>query len=275
MREGALGVGSSLIYAPASYAKTDELIALSKAAGEFGGGYISHMRSEGDRFLEALDELIRIAREAKVHAQVYHLKAAGEKQLAEDEQAIDEDRSGAQGRAARSPPTCTATRPARPGSTRRCRPGCRKAARRVDRAAEAAGRPQARHRRRCASRTRAGKACCYAAGSPERVLLIGFKNDKLKPLTGKTLAEVAKMRGVSPEDAAIDLVIEDQLARRHGVLPDVRGQREARPVAAVGEHRLGCGGAGAGRPVPAEQSASARLRHVSRASSAATCATRR
>src|SRR5262245_22213198 len=77
MREGALGVGSSLIYAPAFYAKTPELIELSKAAGEFGGMYISHMRSEGARLLEAIDELIQIAREAKVPAEIYHFKAAG------------------------------------------------------------------------------------------------------------------------------------------------------------------------------------------------------
>jgi N-acyl-D-amino-acid deacylase len=77
MREGALGVGSSLIYAPASYAKTDELIALCKAASEFGGGYISHMRSEGDRLLESLDELVGIARATGARAEAYHLKAAG------------------------------------------------------------------------------------------------------------------------------------------------------------------------------------------------------
>ena len=107
MREGALGVGSSLIYAPALYAKTDELIALAKAAGEFGGGYISHMRSEGDRFLEALDELIRIAREAKVHAQVYHLKAAGQKNWPKMSQAIAKIEAARARRAARSPRTCT------------------------------------------------------------------------------------------------------------------------------------------------------------------------
>ena len=79
MREGALGVGSSLIYAPAFYAKTDELVALMKAAGEFGGSYISHMRSEGNRLLEAVDELIEIAERAGVAAEIYHLKAAGKK----------------------------------------------------------------------------------------------------------------------------------------------------------------------------------------------------
>src|SRR5437764_9182735 len=77
MEEGALGVGSSLIYAPAFYAKTDELIALAKVASEHGGIYISHLRSEGTRLLEAADELLRIAREAKIAAEIYHLKAAG------------------------------------------------------------------------------------------------------------------------------------------------------------------------------------------------------
>src|SRR5678815_64851 len=77
MEEGALGVGSSLIYAPAFYAKTDELIALAKAAAPYGGSYISHMRSEGARLLEAVDELIRISKEGGVGGEIYHLKAAG------------------------------------------------------------------------------------------------------------------------------------------------------------------------------------------------------
>jgi N-acyl-D-amino-acid deacylase len=77
MEEGALGVGSSLIYAPAFYSKTDELIALSKVASEYGGMYISHLRSEGNRLLESIDELIRIAREADIRAEIYHLKQAG------------------------------------------------------------------------------------------------------------------------------------------------------------------------------------------------------
>src|SRR5438105_6755497 len=78
MQEGALGVGSSLIYAPAFYAKTDELIALAKVAAEYGGIYISHMRSEGNGLFAAADELINIARQARIAAEIYHLKAAGE-----------------------------------------------------------------------------------------------------------------------------------------------------------------------------------------------------
>src|SRR5436190_11243743 len=77
MEEGAMGIGSALIYAPGFYAKTDELIALSKAIAPFGGMYISHMRSEGNRLLEAIDELIRISREAGVPAEIYHFKQAG------------------------------------------------------------------------------------------------------------------------------------------------------------------------------------------------------
>ena len=77
MKQGALGVGSSLIYAPAFYAKTDELIALCKVAAEYKGIYISHLRSEGNTLLEALDELVRIAREARIPAEIYHMKAAG------------------------------------------------------------------------------------------------------------------------------------------------------------------------------------------------------
>src|SRR5213078_2074223 len=78
MEEGALGIGTSLIYPPAFYAKTEELIELCKVAAKYQGKYISHMRSEGNKLLEAIDELIRISREAKIPAEIYHLKAAGQ-----------------------------------------------------------------------------------------------------------------------------------------------------------------------------------------------------
>ena len=209
MREGALGVGISLIYAPASYAKTDELIALASAAGEFGGGYISHMRSEGDRFLEALDELIRISREAQGARAGLSPQGGGPEELAEDARGDREDRSGARGR-----PADHGGHVSVHGRCDRAR--CGDAAvgaggrhRRLGRAAEEAGRSASASSPRCAIRTPTGRACCSRPVRPDRVLLIGFKTEKLKPLTGKTLAEVAKMRGVSPEDAAIDLVIED------------------------------------------------------------------
>lgn len=208
MREGALGVGSSLIYAPASYAKTDELIALSEAAGEFGGGYISHMRSEGDRFLEALDELIRISREAKVHAQAYHLKAAGQKNWPKMQQAIDRieaaRKEGLPITADMYAYTAGATGLDAAMPTWVQQGG-------IDGWVEQLKKPEVRKKVVAEMRDPNAKweSLLLAAGSPDRVLLIGFKTDKLKPLTGKTLAEVAKMRGVSPEDAAIDLVIED------------------------------------------------------------------
>jgi N-acyl-D-amino-acid deacylase len=208
MREGALGIGSSLIYAPAAYAKTDELLALVKAAGEYGGGYISHLRSEGERFEAALGELIDIAREAQVHAEIYHLKAAGETNWPKMQSAIARieaaRNAGLRISADMYPYTAGATGldAAMPSwvqeggleawIARLRQPAIRK---RVMREMRAAG--------------EGWENLYFAAGSAERLLLIGFKNDKLKPLTGKTLAAVAKMRGVTPEAAAIDLVIED------------------------------------------------------------------
>jgi N-acyl-D-amino-acid deacylase len=208
MREGALGVGSSLIYAPASYAKTDELIALASAAGEFGGAYISHMRSEGDRFMEALDELIRISREAKVPAEAYHLKAGGQKNWPKMQEAIAKieaaRKAGLQITADMYPYTAGATGLDAAMPTWVQQGG-------IDGWVAQLKKPDVRKRVVAEMRDPNGnwESLLLAAGSPERVLLIGFKTEKLKPLTGKTLAEVAKMRGVSPEDAAIDLVIED------------------------------------------------------------------
>ena len=208
MRDGALGVGSSLIYAPASYAKTDELVALAKAAGEYGGAYISHMRSEGDRFLEALDELIHIAREAKVNAQVYHLKAAGERNWPKMRQAIGRiEAARAQGlhiTADMYTYTAGAT-----GLDAAMPPWVQEGG--IDQWIARLKDPAIRQRvlREMRDPAAEWESLLMSAGSPERVLVIGFKNEKLKPLTGKTLAEVAKLRGVSAEDAAIGLVIED------------------------------------------------------------------
>lgn len=209
MLEGALGVGSSLIYAPASYAKTDELIAITQAAGEFGGAYISHLRSEGDRFLEALDELLLIAKEAKVPAQVYHLKAAGRKNWPKMQQAIDKieaaRKSGLEITADMYSYTAGATGLDAAMPTWVQEGG-------IDAWIERLKKPEIRARvlKEMRDPNAGFESLLLAAGSPDRVLLIGFKTEKLKPLTGKTLAQVAKMRGVSPEDAAIDLVIEDR-----------------------------------------------------------------
>jgi N-acyl-D-amino-acid deacylase len=208
MREGALGVGSALIYAPGTYAKTDELIALASAAGELGGGYISHVRSEGDRFLEALDELIEITRVAKVHGEVHHLKAAGAQNWPKMREAISKI---ATARAAGLPVTANMY-PYTAGATgldASMPPWVQEGG--IDAWVARLKDPKIRERVLKEMRVPSPEweSLYLAAGSPERLLLMEFRNEKLKHLTGKTLAEAAKLRGTSPEDTAIDLVIED------------------------------------------------------------------
>lgn len=208
MNEGAMGVGSSLIYAPASYAETPELIALATESAKCGGMYISHMRSEGDRLVEAVDELIEIARKSGGPAEIYHLKQAGESNWGKLDTVI------ARVEAARAAGTritanmynytagATGLDAAMPTWVQ---------AGGYDKWAERLRDPKIRARV-IAEMKQPGKDwenLRLATGSADRVLLLGFKNPKLKPLTGKTLAEVAKLRGTSPEDTIIDLVIED------------------------------------------------------------------
>ncbi|HYH45942.1 MAG TPA: D-aminoacylase [Thermoanaerobaculia bacterium] len=207
MAEGALGVGSSLIYAPAFYAKTDELVALASAAGESGGMYISHMRSEGNRLLESVDELIEIARRAKVPAEIYHLKAAGRGNWGKLDAVVKRVEAaraeglritadmytypaGATGLDAAMPPWV------QEGGHDKW----------VERLKDAAVRT--RVEREMTTPTDEWENLLLAAG-PEQTILVGFKNEQLKPLTGKTLAEVARMRGKSPEQTAMELVVED------------------------------------------------------------------
>ncbi len=192
MVDGALGVGSSLIYAPAFYAKTDELIALARAAAPYGGSYISHMRSEGARLLEAVDELLTIGREAGVAAEIYHLKAAGIANWGKLPAVIAKvDSARATGLDAAMPPWVQEG-------------GYREWAKRL-------ADPAIRARVASEMRTPTDKWENFfsAVESPEKIVLVGFKNDSLKPLTGKTLGEVARMRGKSAEETAMDLVIED------------------------------------------------------------------
>ena len=132
MAEGALGVGSSLIYAPAFYAQTDELIALMRAAGQSGGMYISHLRSEGNRLLESIDELIAIAEASGAPAEIYHLKASGRQTGRSSTPRWPASRPPAPGGCA-SPPTCTPIRRAPPALMPPCRLGCRRAATRLGR----------------------------------------------------------------------------------------------------------------------------------------------
>jgi len=208
MGEGALGVGSSLIYAPAFYAKTDELVALAKVASESGGMYISHIRSEGTRLLEAADELITISREAKIPAEFYHLKAAGQPSWSKLDGLIQKiEAARAAGlRITADMYTYTA---GQTGLDAAMPPWVQEGGYKAW--AERLKDPAIRERvkREMDTPTDQWENFFIASGSPDKILLIGFKNDKLKPLTGKTLAEVAKTRGTSPEETAMDLVIED------------------------------------------------------------------
>jgi len=208
MREGALGVGSSLIYAPAFYAGTDELVALAAAAGESGGMYISHIRSEGARLLEALDELIEISRRAGVPAQVYHLKAAGKDNWPKLDSAIARiEAARAEGlkiTADMYTYTAGAT-----GLDAAMPPWVQEGGH--DAWAERLKDPATRARvaREMRTPTDEWENFFVAAGSPDRILLVGFSADSLKPLTGKSLAEVSELRGTSPAETAMDLVIQN------------------------------------------------------------------
>jgi N-acyl-D-amino-acid deacylase len=208
MEEGALGVGSSLIYAPAFYAKTDELIALAEASAPYGGIYISHMRSEGNRLLEAVDELLRISRHAGVPAQIYHLKAAGRQNWPKMGRVIAKvdsaRRVGAKITADMYTYTAGAT-----GLDAAMPPWVQEGGYRAW--AERLKDPATRTRviREMRTPTDEWENLLLAAGSPDRVILVGFKADSLKYLTGKTLAEVSRIRGTGPEETAIDLVISD------------------------------------------------------------------
>jgi N-acyl-D-amino-acid deacylase len=209
MEAGALGIGSSLIYAPAFYASTEELIELCKVAAQYGGKYISHMRSEGNRLLEAVDELIRISREAGIPAEIYHLKAAGQANWPKMDQAIAKIEAarqqglkitadmynypaGATGLDAAMPPWVL------DGGYKAAFARLRDPGQRM-KIAQAIRTPSSEW-----------ENLYLSAGSPDRVLLVEFKSEKLKPLTGKTLAEAAKLRGEDPVETIMNLVAEDE-----------------------------------------------------------------
>jgi N-acyl-D-amino-acid deacylase len=208
MEEGALGVGSSLIYAPAFYARTDELVALAEEAGRYGGMYISHMRSEGNRLLEAVDELLTIARRAGVPAEIYHLKAAGRSNWGKLDSVIARvERARAEGlRITADMYTYTA---GATGLDAAMPPWVQEGGLQAWRRRLQEPATRARVAREMRTPTTAWENLYLATGSPDNVLLVGFKQDSLKYLTGKTLAEVARMRGRSPEETAMDLVVAD------------------------------------------------------------------
>jgi N-acyl-D-amino-acid deacylase len=208
MAEGALGVGSSLIYAPAFYADTPELVALVEAAAESGGMYISHMRSEGNRLLESVDELIHIARESGAAAEIYHLKAAGQENWPKMDEVIRrvEEARGEGLRITADMYTYTA---GATGLDAAMPPWVQEGG--YDAWAERLKDPGVRARVAAEMRTPTDEweNLALAAGSPDRVILVGFRADSLKHLTGVSLAEAAELYGTTPEEVAMDLVVKD------------------------------------------------------------------
>jgi len=209
MEAGALGIGTALIYPPAFYAKTEEIIELCKVAAKYKGKYISHMRSEGNQLFESFDELLRIAREANIPAELYHIKAAGQKNWGKIDSLLSRiesaQKEGLNVRANMYTYTAGAT------GLDACFPPW----------TEDGGYPALFKRLRDPATREKIKAevkidsdkwenLYLATGSPDKILLVAFKSEKLKPLTGKTLAEVAKMRGKDPIDTAMNLVAEDE-----------------------------------------------------------------
>ncbi len=208
MEEGALGIGSSLIYAAAFYADTDELIEMCKVAAEYDGMYISHLRSEGNQLVEAVNELIKIAKEAGVPAEIYHLKAAGKDNWPKRAQVVAlVEKARAEGlRITADMYVYTAGSTGLNGAMP---PWVQEGGlqRWIERMRDPATRRRVAEEMR--TPTDEWENLLLAAGTPDNVLLVGFKNPGLKHLTGKTLAEVAARRGTPPEETAMDLVIED------------------------------------------------------------------
>jgi N-acyl-D-amino-acid deacylase len=208
MEEGALGVTTMLIYAPATYAKTPELMALAQESARCGGIYTTHMRSEGDRIEAAVQETIDIAKASGAPAEIYHLKLAGRDNWGKLDHVVAMIESARASRVRITANMYTYTAGAtgldaamptwvQSGGLEAWIANLKDPAIRAKVIAEMRNPHPGTWEN------------LYGAAGADGVLLLAFKNPKLKPLTGKTLAEVAKMRGVSPEDAAIDLVIED------------------------------------------------------------------
>jgi N-acyl-D-amino-acid deacylase len=207
MDEGAMGLTSALIYTPGVFAKTDELVELAKVASESGGMYISHMRSEGNRLLEAIDEVLTIARDARIRAEIYHLKAAGKENWSRLDDAIARIEgarkegleisadmytytAGSTGLDASMPPWVQEG-------------GYKEWARRLQ-----DPKVRERLRREMTTPSDSWENLLLSAGG-EGALLVGFKNEALRGYAGKTLADVARERGKSIQETAMDLVVED------------------------------------------------------------------
>lgn len=209
MEEGALGISSALIYNPGLYATTDELVELCKVASEYGGMYISHLRSEGDKWLESIDELITISSDAKIAAEIYHLKVAGKHNWYKYDLAIEKIDS-ARNAGLQISANMYNYEAAATGLDASMPPWVRKGG--YLEWAERLKDDTVRDKLAKEMKKRGDdwENFYFAAGTPENILLIGFRNDSLKYLTGKTLAEIADMRGTTPEETAMDLVVQDK-----------------------------------------------------------------
>lgn len=207
MKEGAVGVGSSLIYAPATYAKTPELVALAHEAARCGGMYISHIRDEGPKLLEAMDELVMISRESGAPAEIYHYKQAGKDNWGKIDAAIAKvNAARAAGQRitadmytyAASSTGFDAAFPTwmQDGGLEAWEKRLKDPAIRARAIAEMKG-------------PKGTENAKLVVDDPDKVLLVGFKNPKLKPLTGKTLGQVARDRGKPPAEVAADLITAD------------------------------------------------------------------
>lgn len=208
MREGAMGVASSLIYPPGHFADTAELTALASAAGEFGGLYASHIRNEGNQLVESIEEAIAIGKGAGVRVEIYHLKAAGKQNWGLFDKALETIETA---RAAGMEVTADVyTYPASSTGLNSVMPpwvqegGFDASVKRLKNKSI-----RARIKREMNTESTAWENMWLGAGSPENILLVGFKSEKLKPLAGKTVAEIAKIRKTSPEDTVMDLIVED------------------------------------------------------------------
>lgn len=248
MLEGALGVGSSLIYAPAFFASTDELIALARAAAEYDGKYISHLRSEGDSFLEAVNELLTIASEAAIDAEIYHLKAAGKRNWPKLNQVLAKIDSANQ-----TGLNITANMynyiAASTGLDATMPPWVQEGGAQawIKRLKDPKVKAQVLREMRKPSKD--WENFFMAAGNPNNMLLVEFKEDSLQYLTGKTVGEIANMRGTSPEETIVDLVVQngedvttvyflmsEDNVKKQIQLPYISFCSDARSVAAEGEN---------------------------------------
>ncbi|MEO5888654.1 MAG: D-aminoacylase [Ferruginibacter sp.] len=208
MEEGAMGVGSSLIYPPAFFAKTDELIALCRESAKYGGSYISHIRSEGNKLYEGVEELIAIAKEANCHAEIYHLKAAGKDNWPKMDSVIRRitraQKEGLDITANMYTYTAGAT-----GLTASFPPALQDGG--FDKLWKRLQDKTIRGQMKKAMKSNASdwENLYYGAGGAEKVLILGFRRDSLRKYIGKTLAQIAALRGTPVEETAMNLIVLD------------------------------------------------------------------